>query len=717
MYEVLYTLDWFDGHINAVGMVYDSTKQAYYNVAGITEDGVSQLCRFGGNVERIECYGELEVTKPNAGAVLVDRYYYAKDPGNKDEKGIYWVDRVDTSSPTFHDDVKFVIRTDLYEDGVLDFAPLREELDDSGVGRTGLTVTSNFIDDGVTGDYLIGLGEHLEVLVVYIDSEGYPSKYAVLPSTLDGNADPSSQEIGAAWTYLTVESSGAYNAELLFSSNEDKGVFTTTLPITVPSACWNEGLDTSTHTFCDAATPVPLVTKYKGPGDDVKSNDGMNCPFVVNKDPTPSPVVAPKDPTPAPVATPATPAPVPAPTAAVPAPTATPSILVSSQLVIDDVPSDMDDDALTDIVSAALVDTLSGVREADDVLACDVTATTTVTTTAAPTAMAVEAAASVISGSVAFAGLSQPDAEANKAVIEDGLARVAGVDADGCSVTSISAARRRRLDDGAGVTVDYEIYVSLETAQDVAMALADAAADPTLVDTAIAEAAAAAVASSTFAACTTSSITSAVVAAVEDAYSFSFTYNVPYSYSYASPDLAGLECFNETLTAFSCYLDLYPDDDAAMFEALQDPTLMGDDDRWNSSGISDDLSLTEIGSCIDVQADAGFAEACGSQPQIVQEACGDKFDAQAECIFNSWTTAMGLECDLDCAMTREFRKKRKLGVLDWARRLFSPSTTRPATTSPAVIRRCAQDAALDVLARPSPKTKRRLDVSPSKTKR
>merc|ERR550514_1864677 len=266
-YEVLYSLDWFDGHINAVGMVYDSTKQAYYNVAGITEDGSSQLCRFGGNVERIECYGELEVTKPNAGAVLVDRYYYAKDPGNKDEKGIYWVDHVDSTSPEFHNDVKFVIRTDLYEDGVLDFAPLREELDDSGVGRTGLTVTSNFIDDGITGDYLIGLGEHLEVLVVYIDSEGYPSKYAVLPSTLDGDADPSSQEIGAAWTYLTVESSGAYNAELLFSSNEDKGVFTTSLPITVPSNCWNEGLDASAR--CDARDACTRAGTYKcGSGAD-----------------------------------------------------------------------------------------------------------------------------------------------------------------------------------------------------------------------------------------------------------------------------------------------------------------------------------------------------------------------------------------------------------------------------------------------------------------
>ena len=69
-YEVLYTLDWFDGHINAVGMVYDSTKQAYYNVAGITEDGSSQLCRFGGNVERIECYGELAVTKPTPALYL-----------------------------------------------------------------------------------------------------------------------------------------------------------------------------------------------------------------------------------------------------------------------------------------------------------------------------------------------------------------------------------------------------------------------------------------------------------------------------------------------------------------------------------------------------------------------------------------------------------------------------------------------------------------------
>ena len=381
-YTKLYDLDWFSGHVNAVGMVYDASHNAFYNIAAFYSDGAltSQLCRFGPNVERLECYGDLAMHKPNAGCVLVDRYYYAKDPGNKEEKGVYWVDRVDSTTPEFHADIKFVISTSLYEDGVLDFAPLRERLDDTGAGRTGLTVTSSFVEDGETADYLIGLGEKLEVLIIFIDGEGYPSKYAVLPSTLNGKSDTDSQEVGAAWTYLTVESTGFYTAELLFSSNEDKGVFAMTLPITVPADCWNEGLDTSTHVFCGEAAPVALTTKYGGPGDDVKSNDGMNCPFVVLRDPTPAPVVGVHDPTPAPAAS-ATPAPVPAPVPAptvpaptVPAPTATPSILVSSQLVVEDVPSGMNDAALALVLKAALVDALSGVATDDDVLSCDVAA-------------------------------------------------------------------------------------------------------------------------------------------------------------------------------------------------------------------------------------------------------------------------------------------------------------------------------------------------------
>ena len=125
-----------------------------------------------------------------------------------------------------------------------------------------------------------------------------------------------------------------------------------------------------------------------------------------------------------------------------------------------------------------------------------------------------------------------------------------------------------------------------------------------------------------------------------------------------------MDCFNETLNAFACYLDLYPDDDAAMLEALQDPTLMGDDDRWNASGTDDDVSLSDdVTSCVDVQADAGFAEACTAQPQIVQAfACGAKFDAVAECAYESWALEAGLDCDLDCD---QVSRRRQLGVLDW----------------------------------------------------
>ena len=138
-----------------------------------------------------------------------------------------------------------------------------------------------------------------------------------------------------------------------------------------------------------------------------------------------------------------------------------------------------------------------------------------------------------------------------------------------------------------------------------------------------------------------------------------------------------MDCFNETLNAFACYLDLYPDDDAAMLEALQDPTLMGDDDRWNASGTDDDVSLSDdVTSCVDVQADAGFAEACTAQPQIVQDACGAKFDAVAECAYESWALEAGLDSDLDCD---QVSPRRKLGVLDWARRLFTVTKRRPST--------------------------------------
>ena len=91
-YEVLYCWTGSTG-TSTVGMVYDSTRMPITTWRASPK--MVLPCRFGGNVERIECYGELAVTKPNAGAVLVDRYYYAKDPGTKMKKYLL-VDRVDT---------------------------------------------------------------------------------------------------------------------------------------------------------------------------------------------------------------------------------------------------------------------------------------------------------------------------------------------------------------------------------------------------------------------------------------------------------------------------------------------------------------------------------------------------------------------------------------------------------------------------------------------
>ena len=150
------------------------------------------------------------------------------------------------------------------------------------------------VDDGVDGaDYLIGLGEQAEILVVYVDPDsGWPTKYAVLPSTLDfadGDSTEADLEYGAAYTYVHVED-GAYAVELLFSSNQGFGVFELSLPLVVPAACWNEGTDTSGHFFCDAAEPVALTRV--APSDKTSSNDGMNCPYPAEPAPTPAPAVS-----------------------------------------------------------------------------------------------------------------------------------------------------------------------------------------------------------------------------------------------------------------------------------------------------------------------------------------------------------------------------------------------------------------------------------------
>jgi len=130
----------------------------------------------------------------------------------------------------------------------------------------------------------------------------------------------------------------------------------------------------------------------------------------------------------------------------------------------------------------------------------------------APAPTQAPTSASVVAGSVTLSGISGADIGPNTAVLQDAIARVAGVDTDKVTILSYSVGPlsysvgpRRRLQ--TDVIVNFEINSpNLAASQDVADKLATAAADPTLVDTAIAEAASTAGAEAVFAGVTTESL-------------------------------------------------------------------------------------------------------------------------------------------------------------------------------------------------------------------
>ena len=172
-YEEVYDLEHLiteDGHINAVDLWLDGDK---YYVAGSVrddEDEDSKLCFF--DSEGRVCYDEaLEEVKANAGCILGDNFYYAKDLG-EGERSVYWVEGIGSSEPVFHskDDAEFVVDENLFEKSVLDFVGISETVNE-------------FIDDGEEErSYLVGLGQGFEVVVIRLEDDGTPESYAVLES-------------------------------------------------------------------------------------------------------------------------------------------------------------------------------------------------------------------------------------------------------------------------------------------------------------------------------------------------------------------------------------------------------------------------------------------------------------------------------------------------------------------------------------------------------
>ena len=122
-----------------------------------------------------------------------------------------------------------------------------------------------------------------------------------------------------------------------------------------------------------------------------------------------------------------------------------------------------------------------------------------------PTALPTPMSAPFVIGAVTLFGITLDDAEASKAVLQNAVADVAGVEPDAVTITGVASARRRLQ---GGVVLDYVIQTAGNAeATDVSTALDAAADDPSLVDTAIAAAAAAAGAEEVFAGVTTEDIT------------------------------------------------------------------------------------------------------------------------------------------------------------------------------------------------------------------
>merc|ERR1719248_122616 len=307
-YEEIYDLEHLitdDGHINAVDLWLDGDK---YYVAGSVradDDEDSKLCFF--DSEGRVCYDEaLEEVKANAGCILGDNFYYAKDLG-EGERSVYWVEGIGSEEPIFHskNEAEFVVNEDLFEKSVLDFVGISETVNE-------------FIDDGEEErSYLVGLGQGFEVVVVRLKDDGTPESYAVLESEVgcvdtDNLGQPvdcdayddekaewedegETSAFGAAFNFRAPDWS---MVQTYFASNEGWGIFELVYPLEVPDECWNSGEED--HSVCDEGAQL----LWRMPSEKLKSNDGMNCPLGAGAppeaQPSPQPVELVYAPTPQP---------------------------------------------------------------------------------------------------------------------------------------------------------------------------------------------------------------------------------------------------------------------------------------------------------------------------------------------------------------------------------------------------------------------------------
>lgn len=299
-YETLWEIDYLTD--------YGFSQSAGLNGAAMLDAGASGVYAFTAiecSLCRLDLLGNLVCfdeelshgVNPNggcttAGAILGTTYYYAEKLG--EGSSLYYVERIHTDVPVFHDQYTLVVDESLVS-VIHDITPVAEaDADDA-------------ILDGAVSGYILGLsynGTHLIVVDVGADA-GPPSRYAIIDVEINWNGQEESTRgsFGAAYTYYGVDV-----PRVFATGNSGGGLFELSLPLAVDDACWNYGTSTTDHAGCASST---ATITYRAPSARTSRNDGMNCPNAVATIPktlAPTPVPTPQPtpvPTPAPTSMPA----------------------------------------------------------------------------------------------------------------------------------------------------------------------------------------------------------------------------------------------------------------------------------------------------------------------------------------------------------------------------------------------------------------------------
>merc|ERR1712216_385712 len=129
--------------------------------------------------------------------------------------------------------------------------------------------------DGKAAAYLVGVTTSWNLVLVKLDADGGAVSYAMLEDptvTVDGGrlheGKLEKTQFGSAWVYKP--NSG--NPQIFFSSNDAKGLYKLSFPITLDDDCW------VTDGAGKGCSSGQFGLHWRAESTYTKKNDGLNCP-------------------------------------------------------------------------------------------------------------------------------------------------------------------------------------------------------------------------------------------------------------------------------------------------------------------------------------------------------------------------------------------------------------------------------------------------------